>query len=112
SECCLVGSARCADRTPQHGVPTLSISLLTGVDEDLPAVDALQFQNATREPGIVLQLFANFIFVVGIHDEKGATRQPSFIDQRSAHENEALVNEIVDESRVFIPERLLTRALR
>jgi hypothetical protein len=86
--------------------------LLAGIDKDLPTIDTLQFQNPALEPGIVLQIFANFIFVVGIDDEKGAMRQPSFVDQRSAHENETVVDKIVDESRVFIPERLLTRALQ
>src|SRR4029453_5489617 len=86
--------------------------LLAGIDEDFPTINTRQFQNPALEPGIVLQIFANFIFVVGIDDEKRATRQPSFIYPKAAHENEALVNEIVDERRMFIPERLLTRALR
>src|SRR5690242_17336360 len=50
----LEGSARCADRTLRRGISTLSISLITAIDEDLPPLDTLQFQNPALEPGIVL----------------------------------------------------------
>jgi hypothetical protein len=87
-------------------------SLLAGVDENFPPPDALQLENPAREPGIVLQIFANLIFVVGIDDQKRTTRQPIFLDQRSSHENEAMLNEVVHKSRMFVPKRLLARVLR
>jgi hypothetical protein len=37
--------------------------LLPHINEDLPARDALEFQDAFREPGIVRQFLSHFIFI-------------------------------------------------
>ena len=85
--------------------------LLADVDENFPRINALQRENPALEPGIVFQSFAYFIFVISLDDKKSTTRQGGFIEQRAAHKNESAVNEIIDESRMFVPEGLLTRAL-
>ena len=39
-------------------------------------------------------------------------RHSSLTHQRTAHQNETFVNKPIDKRRVFIPKRLLSRALR
>jgi hypothetical protein len=58
----------CGANSKSYLRPCSECYLLPDIDEDLPALDALQFENPALEPGIVLQIFAYFIFVVGIDD--------------------------------------------
>src|SRR5881296_2767492 len=81
------------------------------INKDLPALHVLQFQNAVGEPGIVLQFFSHFVFILGVDDQERAMRQSGFIDQRAAHENETFIKEFIDKGCVFVPQWLLTRSL-
>src|SRR5213079_1611143 len=56
-------------------------------------------------PRVVLQFLSDFIFVFSIEDQQRA----AFINQRAAHQNETIVNELIDELRVYIPKGLLAR---
>ena len=49
--------------------------LFADIDEDFPALDALQFENAALKPGIVLHLFSHLIFIFRFDDQKSALRQ-------------------------------------
>src|SRR5438094_5630576 len=62
--------------------------LLADIDEDLPALDTLQFENAVLHPRIVFHFLSHSILVIGIDDQHRAV----FIDQRSAHQNKTLGN--------------------
>src|SRR2546423_14344006 len=55
------------------------------INEDLPALDALEFENAVHKPGIVFQFFSHFIFIFSVNDQKRALRHPAFINQRTTH---------------------------
>jgi hypothetical protein len=90
--------ARC--QCPEH-------YLLADIDEDLPALDTLQFEDAMLHPRIVFQFLSHFILVIGINDQHRAV----FIDQRSAHQNKTLGNELIDKCGVLVPKWLLSRAL-
>src|SRR4030095_2771534 len=81
--------------------------LLPLINKDFPALYAFEFQNAVLSPGIVLQFFPDLIFIFSIEDQQSA----AFIDQRTAHQNETVVNQLIDELRVLVPKRLLTRTL-
>ena len=59
------------------------------------------------EPRVVFHFLSYFIFVSGIKNQERA----AFVDQRAAHQNETVSNELIDKRRVFIPKGLLTRAL-
>src|SRR6266404_5856070 len=85
--------------------------LLPRINKDLPALHVLQFQNAVREPGIVLQFFSHFVLIFRVNDQERAMRQSGCIDQRAAHENETFINEFIDKGCVFVPQWLLTRSL-
>src|SRR5262249_25317831 len=82
--------------------------LLANIDEDFPALDALQFENALFHPGIIFQFLLHVIFIVSIHDQHPA----SLIDQGSAHQNKTVGDELIDECCVLVPKRLLSRAFR
>jgi len=84
-----------------------ALPLLADIDEDFPALDTLQFENAVLHPRIVFQFFSHFILVIGIDDQHRAV----FIDQRSAHQNKTLGNELIDKRGVFVPKWLFSRAL-
>jgi hypothetical protein len=86
--------------------------LFPHVNEDLPALDAFEFQNAFLEPGIVLQFVSHFIFIFGADDQKSAMRDFSAIDQRAAHYDEIFGDKFIDKRGMFIPQGLLTRDLR
>src|SRR5437867_10842823 len=81
--------------------------LFADIDEDLPALDTLQFENAMLHPRIVFQFLSHFILVIGIDDQHRAV----FIDQRSAHQNKTLGNELIDKCGVLVPKWLFSRAL-
>jgi hypothetical protein len=81
--------------------------LLADIDEDLPALDTLQFENAMLHPRIVFQFLSHFILVIGIDDQHRAV----FIDQGSAHQNKTLGNELIDKRSVLVPKGLFSRAL-
>ena len=81
--------------------------LLADIDEDLPALDTLQFENAMLHPRIVFQFLSHFILVIGIDDQHRAV----FIDQRSTHQNKTLGDELIDKCGVLVPKWLLSRAL-
>ncbi len=42
--------------------------LLPFVDEDLPALDALLFQDALFEPGVVLHFLSHFVFIFSVEE--------------------------------------------
>jgi hypothetical protein len=42
--------------------------LLPRINKDLPALNALQVQNAVVGPGIVLQFLSHFIFIFRVED--------------------------------------------
>src|SRR4029453_9720063 len=81
--------------------------LLPLINKDFPALYAFEFQNAVLSPGIVLQFFPDLIFIFSIKDKQRA----AFIDQRTAHQNRTIVNELIDERGVLVPKRLLACAL-
>ena len=82
--------------------------LLPLIDKDFPALYAIQFQDAVLGPWVILQFFSDFILIVSIEDQQRA----AFIDQRAAHQNETVVNELIDELRVLVPKGLLASAFR
>src|SRR5204863_724963 len=81
--------------------------LFADINEDLPALDTLQFENAMLHPWIVFQFLSHFILVIGIDDQHRAV----LIDQRSAHQNKTLGNELIDTCGVLVPKWLFSRAL-
>src|SRR5437016_13897336 len=95
-----------------HDMPGWKPKLLPFVDENFPTCHAFEFQNAALEPGVVLQFCSHFIFIFRVDDQESATREARFIEQGAAHHNETSLNEFIDEGRMLVPERLLTRALR
>src|SRR4029450_10987036 len=84
-----------------------SALLLPVIDKDFPAFYAFQFQDAVFSPRVVFQFLSNFVFVFSIEDQQRA----AFIDQRAAHQNKTVVNELIDELRMLVPKRLLACAL-
>ena len=54
-------------------------------------------------PRVVLQFLSDFIFVFSIEDQQRA----AFINQRAAHQNETIVNELIDELRVSLEKSRL-----
>lgn len=83
-------------------------ALLPLINKDFPALDALRFENALLEPGVVFHSLAHFIFISSVKEEKGA----AFIDQRPAHPDETFRHKSINERGVLVPQRLLPRALR
>ena len=83
--------------------PSTNQILLPLVNKDFPALYAFQFQDAVLGPRVILQFLSHFGFIFSIEDQQRA----AFIDQRAAHQNKTVVNELIDERRVLIPKELL-----
>ncbi len=81
--------------------------LLPHINKDLPALYALQFENAVLHPRIIFQFFSHFIFIFRVYDQQ----RTAFIDQRPTHQNKTVINELIDKRRVFAPKRLLSSVL-
>ena len=84
-----------------------SADLLPLINKDFPALYAFQFQNAVLSPRIVLQFLSHFVFILGVEDQQRA----AFIDQRATHQNETVIDKLIDELGVLVPKGLLTSAL-
>jgi hypothetical protein len=82
--------------------------LLSLIDKDFPALYAFKFQDAVLGPRVIPQFLSDLIFVFSIEDQQRAT----FIDQRTAHQNETVFDELIDELRVLVPKGLLAGAFR
>ncbi|HEV8533613.1 MAG TPA: hypothetical protein VGT00_19480 [Methylomirabilota bacterium] len=95
------------DARDQRPEAARGVELLPRVNEDLPPPYALQFENAVRVPGVILNFRFHFVFIHCVDDQERA----AFVNQRSSHQDKAFLGKLIDELRVFIPERLLTRAL-
>ncbi len=52
----------------QQSVLGDSQTLIPLINEDLPARDALKFQDAFLEPWVVLQFLSHFFFIFGVDD--------------------------------------------
>src|SRR5262245_1253521 len=80
--------------------------LLADIDEDLPALHALQFENVMLYPRIIFQFLSHFILVIGIDDQHGVV----FIDQRFAYQNKIFGDKLIDKCGVLVLKWLLSRA--
>jgi hypothetical protein len=78
--------------------------LLPRINKDFPALYAFQFQDAVLGPRIVLQFLSDFIFIFGVEDQQRA----ALINQRPAHQNESVIDELIDEPCVLVPKGLFT----
>jgi hypothetical protein len=69
-----IGHARARSTSVRTGnaishFSTATENLAARIDEDLPALDALQFENAVFHPRIVFEFFSNFAFVICSDDQ-------------------------------------------
>src|SRR5712672_4623389 len=56
--------------------------LLADIDEDLPALDTLQFENAMLHPRIVFQFLSHLILVISIDDQHRGVLIPKWLFSR------------------------------
>ena len=84
----------------------ISARILPLIDKDFPALDALRFEDALLEPGVVFHFFAHFIFIGGVEEQK---RTPSSTSGPPIQMKPSATS--IDE--LGVPsKRLLPRALR
>lgn len=78
------------------------------VDKDFPAVHAGELENPVAVPGIWVETSTNIGFAFGANYDHRA----AIVGERSAQHDYSVLDEVIDERGVLIPERLLAGADR